>query len=111
MELATAPKASEKETQKAILQYLELRHFCFRNNTGASVSEYNGKRRFFRYGKVGSGDILGIQRPGGRFFSIEVKAQGKKPTPAQLEFMGQVNGSGGLAFVAYSVEDVLGRGL
>ena len=111
MERIQPPKASEKEVQKAILQYLGLRHFVWRNNTGAFGSESKGKHYFVHYGKVGSGDILGVRRPTGQFFSVEVKARGKKPTPAQLDFIEKVNQSGGLSFVAYDVQDVIDRGL
>lgn len=99
-------KASEKEIQKAILEWLQLhRFFCWRNNTGAVVSNYNGKERFHRYGMPGSGDILGLTKTG-RFFSIEVKVPGKQPTPLQIQFMKEVERNGGLAFVAHSVDDV-----
>lgn len=107
----TMPIASEKETQKAILEYLKLKgYFCWRNNTGANVSEYKGKKRFFQYGKVGSGDILGLTKAGG-FFSIEVKSSGKKPSPSQLEFMASVINSKGIAILAYSLDDVISAGL
>lgn len=105
------PNPSEAETQKAILQYLSLRHLCWRNNTGAFGSQSQGRSYFVRYGKVGSGDILGVRKGTGQFFSIEVKARGRKPTPEQLAFMDKVNQSGGLAFVAYSVQDVLDKNL
>lgn len=105
------PKASESAIQKAILDYLKLRQvFCWRNNSGARKFAYqrqDGKitHNFFQWGKVGSGDILGLTKKG-IFFSIEVKAQGKKPTPQQTEFMNNVIVNNGIAFVAYSVEDV-----
>jgi hypothetical protein len=98
--------APEKDIQKAILEYLQIKgYFCWRNNTGAVTNSYNGKERFFRYGKAGSGDILGLTKEG-KFFSIEVKAKGKKPTPAQVEFIRNITCNKGIAFVAYSVEDV-----
>lgn len=105
------PKASEKQVQGAILDYLKLRQiFCWRNNTGARKFDYRRKdgkvtHNFFQWGKPGSGDILGVLKDG-RFFSIEVKAVGKKPSPSQEEFMAEVRKNNGIAFVAYSVEDV-----
>lgn len=104
-------KASESQVQKAILDYLKLRQFfCWRSNTGARKFDYqrrDGKitHNFFQWGKPGSGDILGMLKDG-RFFSIEVKAQGKKPTESQEEFMAEVRANKGIAFVAYSVDDV-----
>jgi len=96
----------EKDIQKAILEYLQIKgYFCWRNNTGAQSSQYNGKTRFFQYGFKGSGDILGLTKEG-KFFSIEVKAKGKKPTDSQVEFIQNITKNKGIAFVAYSVEDV-----
>jgi hypothetical protein len=96
-------KASEQDIQRAILEYLALRgYFCWRNNTGG----FRDKRdHFYIFGKVGSGDILGLTKEG-RFFSIEVKAPGKKPTDHQRDFIASVNKNKGLAFVATSLEDV-----
>jgi hypothetical protein len=103
---------AEADTQRVILQYLGYRHFCWRNNTGGRPwTDNKGKKRLFRFGKVGSGDIQGIQRQTGIFFSIEVKRRGKKPSPEQVEFMRRVNESGAIAFIAYSLEDVIAKGL
>jgi len=106
------PKAPEKAIQKAILDYLKLRQiFCWRNNTGARKFDYRRKgdgkvtHNFFQWGKAGSGDILGMLKDG-RFFSIEVKAVGKKASESQEEFMAEVRKNQGIAFVAYSVDDV-----
>jgi hypothetical protein len=96
----------ESEIVKAILEYLKLKGiYCFRNNTGAFKSVYKGKQRFHRYGEVGSSDIIGITKKG-LFLAIEVKRPGGKPTDKQIEFMGHINRNGGIAFVAYSVDDV-----
>lgn len=101
-------KARESEVQRSILEYLGLRrYFCWRNNTGGFR---DARDHFYQFGKVGSGDILGLTHEG-KFFSIEVKARGKKPTDHQLEFMRRVNASNGLAFVAYSVDDAVKNGL
>lgn len=96
-------KASEKDVQKAILDYLAIKgYFFWRNNTGG----FRDKRdHFYQFGKVGSGDILGMTKEG-RFFSIEVKAKGKKPTDHQVAFIQRVTANKGIAFVAYSVDDV-----
>ncbi len=60
--------------------------------------------RFVRFGLVpGSSDLLGILRPSGRWFCLEIKAKGKKPTEEQLLFMQLINDSGGYAAWADSV--------
>lgn len=104
---------TEAEIQKSILEYLQKKnYFCWRNNTGARQFDYQRKgdgkvtRNFFQWGKPGSGDILGLRKDG-RFFSIEVKRKGKKPSADQIEFMRRVNETGGEAFVAESLDDVI----
>lgn len=56
----------------------------------------------------GISDILGIYH--GRPLAIEIKRPGGIVTPAQMKFLQEVNKEGGIAFVAYSVDDVI-RGL
>lgn len=110
----TAPQPTEAQTQKVILEYLQgIKHyFCWRNNTGVmnTPSVGNAKSRFIRFGKVGSGDILGMTHSG-RFFSVEVKRKGNKPTDFQMEFMNRVKQEGGIALIAYSLDDVIAAGL
>lgn len=57
-------------------------------------------------------DILGILPAGvaggpGRFLAIEVKTDKGRVSPDQEKFMELINRSGGLAFVARSVDDVI----
>ncbi|MDH4179704.1 MAG: VRR-NUC domain-containing protein [Armatimonadota bacterium] len=90
---------TEQETTRQILNYLERRQvFAWRNNTG--------RRGRVSYGLKGSADIIGIL-PGGRFLAIEVKVPGKKPSEEQMVFLQRVAEKGGLAIIAYSVDDVI----
>ena len=95
----------EHETQSVILEYLELMKIkAWRQNTGATkIGD-----RYIRFGKKGISDILGILRDG-RFLAIEVKREGKKPSPEQQEFIDDINKNNGMAFVATSLEDVMIR--
>jgi len=89
---------SETEIQKQILDYLTtVGIFAWRNNSG--------RRGKVSYGLPGSCDILGIL-PDGRFLGIEVKGPTTKVQDNQYHFMRTVNDNNGLAFIAYSVEDV-----
>lgn len=117
----------ESEIQAAILEYLKLVPgvTAWRNNTGAFVGEYKGKRRFVRFGFPGLADIIGWigwcgAREGAsfncsgsktyhtaRFLAIEVKRPGAQLTRAQAVFIGTVNRAGGLAIVATCVDDVV----
>lgn len=96
-------KPLEKDIQRAILEYLQLKkYFCWRNNSGGFVDK---RDHYYQFGKKGSGDILGLTREG-KFFTIEVKVPGKKPTPEQTEFMNNVIVNNGIAILAHSLEDV-----
>ena len=56
------------------------------------------------YMHSGTPDIIACVR--GRFVAIEVKQPGKHPTPAQVAYIEKIQRSGGIAFVAHSVEEV-----
>lgn len=56
-------------------------------------------------GHKGVSDILCCHN--GRLIAIETKVPGKYPNPDQREFIRRINESGGLAFVARSLEDVI----
>lgn len=62
-----------------------------------------------RFGLPGSADIFGVIQPAGRFVAIEVKSSGGKASAEQERFLKMVNGMGGLAFVAHSVEEVAAK--
>lgn len=59
------------------------------------------------FGKKGLGDIIGCVD--GRFFTIETKIHPRLPTPWQVKYMLEVKASGGIAFVAYDLEEVKAR--
>lgn len=101
---------TEAETQRAILQYLRMRgYICWRNNSGVFRPENpNGTHRFVRFGAVGTSDIIGLTKDG-RFFAIEVKRKGAKPTVEQFSFLQNVRESNGIAILAYSLDDVIER--
>ena len=98
-------KISEAEIKKTIEDYLTVEGYQWmRNNSGAVTAESNGRKRFFRFGRKGSGDLFVWHK--GMFYSIEVKSPTGKLTPAQEEWMQWLNEGGFTAFVARSVEDV-----
>ena len=108
----TLPKPLETDIQKAIIDM--LRHhpsvgIVWRMNTGAQTVKATdtSKRRFIRFGPKGHADIVGILRPCGRFFAIEVKRPGKQPTPEQTFYLDAVAAAGGVAGVASSVDGAM----
>lgn len=73
------------------------------SHCGCICMKYHGSA----YGMVGHPDLYGILGDGsGRFFAIEVKVPGKKPTPAQYKFLERIEDAGGLAFWVDSLEQV-----
>lgn len=80
----------------------------FRNNRGKAP---NAAGRWVAYGldAEGSSDLIGWAVVGGRavFLAVEVKAPGARFQPGQINFIQQVNKSGGIGFVAYSAADAV----
>lgn len=81
------------------------RVMLWRNNVG-QLQDRTG--RWVKYGiGVGSPDLVGMLRPDGRFFAVEVKLPGEKPTPEQLAWHRAARASGALVIVAHSVDEAL----
>ena len=98
-------KIKEKDLQKTILDWLRWRKiFCWRNNSGAMVSEYKGKKRFMRFGLEGSPDIFAVKF--GRIVGIEVKSPTGTMSEAQEKFKEEFEKAGGSYVLAKSLEDV-----
>jgi len=81
----------EQTIQKEIIKYLE------------SIGAYTIKT--IRTNRAGTPDIIACLN--GRFIAIEVKRKGNKATPLQLAKIEQIRASGGIAFIAYSKDDVV----
>lgn len=95
----------ENAVVKACLQYLQiLGCFVWRNNTGG-YNPYSDSSRVVRYGKVGSGDLIGVT-PSGRFITVECKAGNNKQSDYQIDFQRRVEASNGVYILAYSVDDI-----
>jgi hypothetical protein len=99
-------KTTEHNVQLQLMEYLAYKPvYVWRNNSGA----LRDKRGIpVRFGKIGSADILGIDKRSGKFIAIEVKRPdgSYKPTPAQLEFLQEIKDAGGLCGIATCTEDV-----
>ena len=77
--------------QKSIIKYLQSK--------GYSVFKTIATNR------RGIADIIACS-PLGVFTAIEVKLQYNKPSPLQLHYIEEVKACNGVAFVAYSLDDV-----
>ena len=99
--------ASKQETLfiRQVRDYLAMRGaMSVRINSGMTVMGEGDSRRVFRGAEKGTSDILGCYK--GRFFAIETKVGKNQPTPEQKAFMESVRENGGIAFVAWSLDDV-----
>mgnify|MGYP001559777725 CR=1 FL=1 len=97
----------ESHIQKAILDYLKLKGIlCFKHRNVGIYKKDTGKYIPLAYGEKGIADILGCT-PDGRFIACEVKVPGKKPSPDQVVFLDKVKKQGGIAILAYSLDDVM----
>lgn len=98
-------KPKETDLRNTCLAYLrDVRGWvAFKNNTGATKVG----NRFVRFGEPGSGDILGLIPPHGRFLSIETKMPGRHPTVKQKAWAEAVRASGGIALFIYSLQDLI----
>jgi hypothetical protein len=96
-------KLSEKDIQKAIIEYLGYKKvFFYRNNSGAFKRDDG---HFYRFGAVGSPDIVCVIT--GQYVGIEVKAPKGRQSDNQKEFQRQLEAAGGRYILAYSVDDVI----
>jgi len=84
---------TEQTIQKEIIKYLE------------SIGAYVIKT--IKTNRAGTPDIIACLD--GRFIAIEVKRKGNKPTPLQLAKIEQIRASGGMAFIAYSKDEVINK--
>ena len=104
------PKVKEKEAgiQKAILDYLAPRKiFHYRQNSGAMVSEYKGKKRFMRFGANGSSDIVCVI--GGIYTAIEIKGPEGVQSENQKQFQKDLEKAGGRYLLVRSLEELVGK--
>src|ERR1700691_3381150 len=98
-------KSTEKSTQAAIIQYLELSGiFHWRNNTGSFKNERGG---FYRFGALGSPDIFAVLPPTGQLVGIEVKDIHGKLNVNQRAFRDALERAGGRYVLARSLDDVI----
>jgi len=99
---------SEQDLVNAILDWLHLQHaWAIRVNSGfMKIEDAGGRTRVFKGAPAGTPDIIGIW-PGGLGIAIECKLKGNKPTSSQTETLEKIKTTGGLAVVAYSLDDVI----
>lgn len=100
-------KPSEAETLNAIIEYLRYRRIPHArvNNTGTLIYR-DGKTIFGKrkHQQKGVADILACWKSWP--LALEVKAEGKKQSPEQVDWESKWGGGGGIYAVVYNVEQV-----
>jgi len=104
-------KLTEKQIENSILQFLfQKKIYCWKQNT---TGVYDPSKKCFRMPHSpfiisGIADIIGLTSTG-QFFAIEVKTPQRKNNLSdhQKAFIEAIVESGGIAFVATSVDDVI----
>ena len=98
---------SEQDLVNAILDWLRMHGaWAIRVNSGGKqVESKKGQKHFIRMAPAGTPDIFSVW-PGGLALLIECKLPGNKPTELQNATLETIREIGGLAVVAYSIDDV-----
>lgn len=100
----------EKHIQKAIINYLTIKKvFFWRNNSGAFISEYKGKKSFTKFGETGSPDICVIKD--GHFIGLEVKNEKGKQSEGQIDWEKRSKEAGASYHIVRSIDDCMKIGL
>lgn len=96
----------ETEFIRQVREYLHRRGcVTTRINSGLRIlDDGSDNRRIFRGAEAGTADIVGCCK--GRYFAIEAKVGRNKLSPAQAAFLESVREAGGIAFAAWSLDDV-----
>lgn len=88
----------ESDVLRSVLEYANSIGYGYRQNSGAVVSEYKGKKRFIRYGEPGASDTVLVIR--GVTIFCECKDETGKQSPEQKAWQAQVEEAGGVYVVA-----------
>ena len=108
---ASAPLEKERQQEIRLALGAEADLVLWRNaiHHGEDWDPRTGRASFIKAGLgVGSADLVGVLRmPSGigRFFALEIKRVGQKPSPEQLQWAALVRRLGGFVAVVFGVDD------
>jgi len=99
-------KDKEKDVQKAVLTYLEIKKvFHYRNNSGGTIINYKDKSYFMKFGATGSPDIICVIS--GQYVGIEIKGTDGKQSDNQKDFQERLEKAGGLYLLVHSLDEAI----
>ena len=95
---------------RVLMDYLHLHKIpCWRQNTTGTRRRDQAGREFWVPSPCrGVSDILGCLPPTGRLLAVEAKVKPNRPSDDQEAFLANVQAAGGLAIVAYTLDDLIG---
>lgn len=97
---------NEKETQKAILEYLKTIGALPIKIYNGGIYDPSSQKYFFPYQtQRGVSDIIVCYK--GKFIAIEVKSPLKKPTPYQIQFLHEVERAGGIGIWTDNIDKII----
>ena len=97
----------ESDIQKSILDYLKIKHYViFKHRSVGIYKQDTGKYIPLAFGEKGISDLIACD-PYGRFWAIEVKKPGGRPSQEQLDFLSRVRENNGVALLVDSLDQVL----
>jgi len=96
-------KSTEKETQKACIEYLTAKKiFFWRQNSGSFKTENGG---FYSMGVKGAPDIFAVIR--GKLYGFEIKDIKGKLNENQIKFRDNFECAGGNYFVIRNIDELM----
>lgn len=95
---------AESQIKKQICEWLSHQKCFFWVTQSVGIA---GRKNNSPFAGKGVSDILGLWN--NRLLAIEVKAPGGKVSQEQIKFIELTNAHGGIAFVAYSLDDVISK--
>ncbi len=95
---------NERDLQKAITQYLELRQIVFWRNYVGPVIRHDGVMT--KNPMAGLPDIIGILSQG-RMLAIEIKSSRGKLSDRQKIWRDKIERAGAIYVLAYELQDVI----
>jgi RecB family endonuclease NucS len=99
--------ATEQQIQKAIIDYLKLKKYVVFKHRNVGIFKKETQQYIpLAFGEKGITDIIACDTRG-RFWGIEVKRKGGRVSPEQTDFIARIRKNGGIAFIAYSIDDVI----
>ena len=99
-------KLTHANLKKAATEYLEAKGYLVCNFYAGGFQDKKGKW-FPRKNTKGISDLICCSPKTGHFFALEIKIGKDTCSPEQENFLKNVIACGGMAFIIYSIDDLI----